>query len=338
MASKPAAKPAPKPAAKPTGSLNKPTVGGAAAKPTTPGKVTAPGTVDNNNAALLSALNTQKAQQDAATEAAKRNIAAQLTALFQGYGLESLAPSILAMVQDGKGADQISLELQNTDAYKKRFPANDARRKAGLPVLSPAEYISTERAYRQVMSAAGLPVGFYDTHDDFKSFLEKDISPTEIQSRVNAASEAINSAPAGTLDIFKQYYNTGDLIAYALDPSRAEPLIEQRIKAAEAGASAKNQGVQIGQSTAEDLGRQGFTTNQLQQGFGAVAADASTAAKLSQVYGDNVTTDDLVKSTFNSDAAATDKVKKLASKERAAFSGTAGAGFSSLSKNSGGQL
>jgi hypothetical protein len=54
---------------------------------------------------------------------------------------------------------------------KRRFAGNQQRRKLGLPVLSPREYLETEAAYRQVMESAGLPRGFYDSPDDFSSWI-----------------------------------------------------------------------------------------------------------------------------------------------------------------------
>ncbi len=264
---------------------------------------------------------------------AQRDAAAALTNIFEQYGLSSLAPRIVAMLQEGFGSDTIAVALQDAPEYKARFAANDARIKAGLPALSPAEYLATERSYRQLMSQAGLPLGFYDQPSDFQKFLEQDISPTELKQRVDTASDAINNAAPGTLDYMRQWYNTGDLIAYALDPTRATTLIDQRIKAAEAGAAAQRQNLNINQGTAEDLARQGFTSQQLQAGFGEVAATAATTNKLGAIYGQQVTQDDVIAQVFNNDAAATEKVRKLASQERASFGGTSST--TSLSGGSG---
>jgi hypothetical protein len=60
------------------------------------------------------------------------------------------------------------------------------------------------------------------------------------------------------------------MIAYALDPTRAEPLVEQRIKAAEAAGVGKTQGVSLDQGTAELIGQQGQTFDQIRQGMGFV--------------------------------------------------------------------
>jgi hypothetical protein len=219
-----------------------------------------------------------------------RDAAVALQQVFKSYGIETLAPQILKMIQEGLSSDTISIQLQNTKEYKQRFAANDARIKAGLPALSPAEYISTERSYRQVMTEAGLPVGFYDTPADFQKFLEKDISPTEVKGRVDAVAEAINQAPAETVNYFKQFYNTGDMIAYALDPSKAKPLIDKRIKAAEAAATAAANGTNLSQTNAEVIGQAGASLSDIQNGLGFIAQEQRTTDKLSQIYGgDNVT-------------------------------------------------
>lgn len=274
-----------------------------------------------------------------ALEGANRDAAIALTELFKSYGLESLAPQIIKMIQNGFSADTISIQLQDTKEYKERFAANERRRKAGLPVLSPAEYISTERSYRQVMSQAGLPLGFYDSTKDFENFLSSDVSPTEVKGRVDAVTEAINKAPAATKDFFGQWYNTGDMIAYALDPKKAQPLIEQRLKAAEAAAIAQGQGFSLSQSTAERLGATGAQFAEIQSGLGFVGQERITTDKLSQMYGgDDVTTDDLIQEAFLGDGVAGGKRKKLASQERATFGGGSGQSKTSLNKNSEGSI
>lgn len=263
---------------------------------------------------------------------AQRDAATILTDLFTQYGLGSLAPRIVKYIQQGYSADAISIMLQQTPEYKQRFAANDARLKKGLPALSPAEYIATERSYRQVMTAAGLPLGFYDQTSDFQKFLENDMSPTELKGRVDTAAQAVRQAPRETLDYFKQWYNEGDLIAYALDPNRAEPLVEQRIKAAEAAGVGKTQGINLDQNTAELIGSQDKSFDQIRQGVGFVGSELQNTSKLSAIYGgDNVTQDDLVKEVFLDDAQAAKKRQGLASKERAAFGGSGAAGSSALS-------
>jgi hypothetical protein len=267
---------------------------------------------------------------------ANRDAAVALENLFDSYGLSSLAPQIVKMIQNGYSSDTISIELQNTKEYQQRFAGNAARLKAGLPVLSPADYISTENSYRQIMASAGLPVGFYDSTDDFTKFIANDVSPTEVQDRVNAAAEAIQKAPAATTNYFKQWYNTGDLIAYALDPKVAAPLVEQRIKAAESAAIAAQNGTALTQAAGEDIGASGASLADIQSGLSFVSQEGQTDQKLDQMYGGNVTTSDLVSEVFDNNAAAAQKRQKLASQERGSFAGSSGPTSGSLAANSGG--
>jgi hypothetical protein len=270
---------------------------------------------------------------------ADRDAAVALTNLFKSYGLESLAPAIVGFIKQGYSGDTISVLLQDTPEYKKRFAANDARRKAGLPVLSPNEYLATERAYRQIMSEAGLPKGFYDQPSDFEGWLAKDVSPSEIQTRVKAASDVITNAPQEARDYFKKYYSDGDMIAYALDQSRAAPLVGKQFEALKIGGAAAKQGIDIGSSLAEELAGAGVSQQQADQGFSLIASEQPNADKLASIYGqDGFTTTDLARETFESNGSVGDRRKKLASQERANFSGSGGVGSSSLSQNGGGSL
>src|ERR1700749_1854637 len=82
------------------------------------------------------------------------------------WGIATLVPDAQKLIMQGLDNDAVTLQLQETDAYKKRFAANALRIKAGLTVLSPAEYVATETAYAQVLRQFGLPKGFYDSRDD----------------------------------------------------------------------------------------------------------------------------------------------------------------------------
>lgn len=255
------------------------------------------------------------------------------------WGLETLAPQVLQMVQQGYSSDTISVLLPETKEYKKRFSANDTRAKAGLPVLSPAEYLSVEQSYRQVMSSAGLPAGFYDSPEDFTAWIAGDVSPTEVQDRVKTATDLVTSADQATQDYFKQYYSHGDMVAYALDQSRAAPLIEAQAKAATIGGAAAAQGINLATNKAMDLANSGVSQAQAQQGFGFIKSEMPNANKLAAIDKQNpLTTDDLMKETFGSDSTVTDKRKKLASNERARFGGGSAANKTSLTRETAGQV
>lgn len=228
----------------------------------------------------------QAAAQGAET-GANENAIELLKRTFANYGLESLADTITDFVRRGYKSDTISLMLQDTPAYKQRFSANEARKKAGLAVLSPAEYLATEAAYRQVMSAAGLPKGFYDSASDFQKFLENDMSPSELNQRVQAAARVVNNADPLYKDQLRKLYglDEGLMTAYALSPENALPFVERRAKAVGYATAAAQQGIDIGKAPAEYYGDLGVTEAQARQGFANIAQTMPTYEKLQQIYG-----------------------------------------------------
>lgn len=257
-----------------------------------------------------------------------------LTQLFESYGIGSLAPTILRLVQSGASEDTIVLQLKETPEYKQRFAGNDARRKKGLPELAPGEYIATERAYRQLMSSSGLPLGFYDSPSDFQSFIENDLSPTELQDRVSLASEAYFNSPE-TMKMWRDSGGTdGEFIAMALDQAKAAPLVRQRIRSLEAQAIGKAQGVGFSQADADVIGASGANLNEIRQGVSFIAQEAANAAKLGQIDGTEITTGDLTAETFLNDGAAAMKRQAAGRNETARFGGGSAVGQTTLSKSS----
>jgi hypothetical protein len=268
----------------------------------------------------------------------QRNAYAAIQDMLREFGLEALAPKILGYVKQGFDTNTIGYELQQTQEWKTRFAANEVRKTKGLPVLTPQEYIATERSYRQIMSAAGLPVGFYDSTDDFRSFLERDISPTEVQSRVNDARAFIDRADPAAMAEFRRFYTTGDMVAFALDPERAAPVVGRAFNAATIAGESLNQGIGIKKTEAEALANMGIDAEQAQRGFSMIAGEEHNAAKLAAIEGQQLTVQDLIDETFRADSAAATKRRKLGANEQGRFGGSSGVGAGSLSSNSGGSL
>lgn len=263
---------------------------------------------------------------------------AALNGLFASYGLGSLSGAIAGYLKNGYSADTIQILLRETTAYKDRFKANDARVKKGLPALSPSEYLATETAYRQVMRAAGLPSGFYDKPDDFQKFLESDVSPTEIQSRVTQASNFIDSASPEQKALFSKWYTKGDMVAFALDPNRAAPLVGKAFASSQIGGEANAHGVGIDKAMAETLANRGVTADQASQGFGIIQQNLGNDQKLGALSGDKITGYDAMREVFLNDASVTQRRDRLASQERARFGGSSAVGGGSLGRSSAGQL
>ena len=265
--------------------------------------------------------------------------------LFNNYGLGSLAPKITEYIQQGFSPDTVTLKLQETPEYKQRFIGNETRRKSGLPVLTPAEYLSVESSYKKILKDAELPAGFYDQPDDFGKFIGSDVSPTELQQRVSIANESLQNADKFYTDSLRTYYglNTGDMIAYTLDPERALPSITRQQKAAQFGAEAARQGVQIAAPMAERFtGQLGVSQEQARQGFEQVAEILPIAQKLSQMTpgAQPVGLEETTTAVFGGESSADYKqrIRRLAEIEQSRFSGQAGVGRGSLSRGMSGQI
>ena len=268
---------------------------------------------------------------------ANRDAATALIDLFSQYGLQSLASKIIDYVKQGFSTDTMSVMLQETPEYKKRFAGNEIRKKAGLSVLSPSEYIATERQYRQVMSQAGMPKGFYDQDSDLEKFIGNDMSPTELQDRVKAWQDVAQQDKATTDELQRLYgMSTSDYAAYLMDPQRALPILQDTARAVDFAAAGKRHGFEIDKSLAEQFGGGAFdvSAQDAEKGFQAiqeVQADTDKLAKLYGLGGYSVT--DAANEVFGGDADAANKRKKAASEERATFNDSSKGSTGSASRN-----
>ena len=177
------------------------------------------------------------------------------------YGLEGLTDTAYNMLLDGSSAEAVVLRLRETEEFQNRFSGMEMRRANGMSAISPAEYISLERNYREVMMKAGIPEGFYDSPDDFAEFIGNDISPDEMRQRVSMAATAVQSVDPNLKTQLRDFYgigveNDGELVAYFLDPERGTTVIEQRLQLEAAGLSAAalgTLGTGFERATAEQL-------------------------------------------------------------------------------------
>lgn len=278
-------------------------------------------------------------QYDKLLQGPNRDAFMALQSLFGQYGLGSLAGKIYDFVKQGYGADTISILLQDTPEYKKRFAGNEARVKAGLPVLNPADYLATESAYRQVLSSAGLPKGFYDNPADFTKWIADDVSPTEIKSRVDLAVAATSQANSAYKDaLFKMYgINESDLTAYFLDRKRAEPILKKQAAAGAIGAAALRRGFGTNLLDMEGYATLGITGDQAEQAYAQIADGFESMLGIAGRYGSSWSQREAEQEVFTPGAAssvgsesASEKGKRLKSQERALFAGGRGSTIQGL--------
>jgi murein DD-endopeptidase MepM/ murein hydrolase activator NlpD len=272
---------------------------------------------------------------------ARQSIMTVLEERFARYGLSSLATKIKELAIDGATEATISIQLAETEEYKTRFKANTERVKKGLTVLSPAEYLTLEDGYRQILRSYGLKQ--FDTDEYVSQFIANDVAPAELSTRVVTAVQRVQNADPAVSRTLRDYYGVGqaDLVGYVLDPTNQLQKIERQVAAAEIGTAARVQGLEAGVGVAEQLAAQGITAAQAQKGYATIADILPTAEKLSEIYGTTTGTygqSQAEQEVFNSLASAQRARQRLTEREIAAFSGKSGLAKTSLSTNTAGQI
>lgn len=258
--------------------------------------------------------------------------------IFESYGLGSLAPKILEYIQLGYGADTISLMLQDSSEYKTRFAANDQRRAKGLAVLNPAEYMSLERSYRQILESNGMPSGFFDQQSDFTNWIGGDVSPVELQSRVEIAADAVGNSDQSYLASLREYgLGQGDLIAAVLDRERALPALQKVVKSARIGAEAKRNNLAMSQDRAGYFADLGVGQEQARGAYQLIGENLPAAERLGNIYGESFGQGDLEDELLGGSGLASAKRKRLVGKETGTFGGSSAVGQKSLSGKSRGE-
>jgi hypothetical protein len=292
------------------------------------------------SASNKSAADLAAADKKAAAETTRKNAIDVLTERFKRYGLGSLVNKIKELAIDGATEATITLGLQETEEYKTRFKANEARIAKGLAVLNPGEYLTVEDGYRQVLRAYGLKQ--FDTDEYVSQFIANDVSATELSNRVVTAVQRVQNADPAIQQQLRDYYGIGqaDLVAYVLDPNQQFQKIERQVAASEIGVAAGRQGLKAGVSVAEQLAAQGVTQAEAQKGYATIADILPTAEKLSDIYGttlDGYGQTEAEQEVFNSLASAQRKRQKLTQREIASFSGASGTNKTSLTTSNVGQ-
>lgn len=256
--------------------------------------------------------------------------------------LTSLYNTVKDLIQADLPEDEFTMQLRATPAYQQRFKANQLRIDAGLKPLTEEQYLNTEDAYQGVMRQRGLPDSYWTRgalgeQAGFETLLANDVSADELDSRINAAQTVINSNPQ-VVQALKNYYpevSNGDVLSYVLNPKTGLTDIERKIRGAQIGGAALTAGLAPSQGRLQELVGAGVTAEQAKTGYQNIADILPTAEKLSTIYDSGGYTQAEAEAEAFGLAGGIEAGKKrrrLASQERAAFSGELGASTSAFEK------
>lgn len=260
----------------------------------------------------------RKEQEDRA----RRDAYARLQTVLADYGLGSLGAAVQTWLVEGLSEAEIVQRMRDTTEFKTRFPAIEERKKKGLAPISPGEYVAYERQARQMMRAAGIPEGFYDTQDDFRTFLENDLSLSELGDRVTLAANAAFKMPKEDRDALTRWgMSPGDITAFWLDPDKAQPLLERKYAAAQlAGTGTRSGWGNLDETRASDLASQGVTAAQAEQGFGQLVNSRELFQSLDRTE-DVIGEDEQLGAAFGGSVAAQRRIENRRRKRQGAFEG-----------------
>jgi hypothetical protein len=263
-----------------------------------------------------------------AEERAQRDSYARLQRVLDEYGLGSLGATVQRWLVEGLSEAEIVQRMRETNEFRTRFPAIEQRRQAGLAPLSPGEYVAYERNAAQLLRAAGLPQGFYDSSEDFTRFLVNDMSLAELGDRVTLAANAAFRMPQEDRDALVEWgLGPGDLTAFWLDPDKAQPLLERKYAAAQLAGTARRAAFgSLTEETATNLATLGVTQQQAEQGFGQLAESRELFTGLDRTE-DTIDQGTQLGAMFEGNAAARRRIEQRRRKRQAAFEG--GGGFAS---------
>lgn len=248
--------------------------------------------------------------------------------ILQQYGLPDAA-DVVAVINEGAlnndPIDLIASRLQDTATWKQRFAGNETLRQKGLNTLSVAEYLSQENQYKAILRNAGLPIGFHDDPSDFANLIGGSVSVAELQDRVNIASDIIHREDSAVLDQLAARGVSKDLLlAHALDPERAAPLIKKQQNSILIGAAGQRAGINTTAAQADRLAEMGIAEQQAIQGFGQIGDFLDNTEKAGEIYGESYSEADAIGEVF--EGGPNFKRKRIQGTEAADFGGSSGYG------------
>lgn len=256
--------------------------------------------------------------------ASQQDAYAYLSSLLSSYGLSSLSGWAYDQIVAGNSPTMVVQLLQERPEFKQRFPSIEARRKAGLPPVSVAQILDYEDRAIQLFRAAGIPPGFYDSPDELQDFLVKDVSLSELSTRIQLAAQSFYATdPNVRGELYRLYGVTpGEQIAMFLDEDVALPLIERRFTSAQLSATAIQTGFGgLTQLEAEGLAGLNVSTEAAARGFTTVGLQSELYVPLPGEIAATISRDEQLAAQFFGNVPAQQRVERTREGRIAQFKG-----------------
>ena len=231
--------------------------------------------------------------------------------------------------------ESINLSLQDirynkdlksfTDRFNGIYSLTDRLAKGeAITVPTVAEYFATEAAMGDVLRSAGM--GELANQNFLGGIIGLGKSVLEVTNLITDTFDRIDNAPSALKADLQKFFSGADRtsIAKAMllgDKGAAE--LTKKVEAISVQSAAKTQGVNINDLTSEDIAAQGYDYNKSLGGF-ATVKQLERGQSLGRMSNIDFTQQEAIASTFGSNAAADEKIRKIKEEEINRFSGSSG--------------
>ena len=283
------------------------------------------------------------AREEAGLQTELTSARAALTELLSTYGMGGLASRVHELVGRNPNVNVVAENLRKTDEYKTRFKGLVQMQAKGITDISnEKEYLDLETDYRQVFREAGIrdylgTSGSQQEYDSIASLVgDYSVSVNEVRQRVGDAQRVVADTPQGVKDKLQEFYgvDSATMVEFTLDPSKTMNKINAMANAAIVGGYSFKQGLDIDVNAGELIGNlsgdEDINMAQLGQRIEQGVDVRDSTVRLANIEQSSLSDSESLLAFSGSDAAATQKVKKLQSKERARFGGSGGFSSGSL--------
>jgi hypothetical protein len=258
-----------------------------------------------------------------AKEASQPWVTALYTSASKFYNTGSTVDEAINLsLQDVRGNKELK---PFTDRFKGIYALTDRLAKGeAIEVPTVAEYFKSESAMGDVLRAAGM--GDLATQDFLGDVIGRGKSVLEVTNLITDTFDRIDNAPSALKADLQAYFPGADRTSIAkamLTGEKGAAELTKKVKAISVQSAAKTQGVTISDLTSEDLAGQGYDYNQSLANF-ATVKQLERGKTLGKMSGIDFTQQEAIASTFQANAAAAEKARKIKEEEQNRFGGTSG--------------
>jgi len=245
----------------------------------------------------------------------------ELTVLFPGFGPELVQIYATSWVESGDAALALAT-VRQSEAYERQFPG--LRRDDGSIRMTELEYMGAKDAFATTLLSVGVNPDYFDNL--FSTLVEGEVSPREMNDRVESAYQAILQFAPELREFYATNYGIGmsdeAIVASFLDPAVGEEILSQRVAVSQIGAAASSKGFDIDFSLAEQLFGLGTTEGEARQTFGEAKESIPIFDALARRHhdpDDDFDINEFVSATLLDDPLERRRMRRLISQERSLF-------------------